>query len=186
VFEPGALEGAPTSYVVLSGIGDAIARARLQRAVVDVYPNVSSLDLATIQESVERILERVAVAVRFMALFSLATGALVLFSAVAATRRRRVREAVLLRTLGATRAQIRRMMLTEYAVLGALGAATGMLLSIAGAWGIVHYMFELPFALASGASLAIAAGMMLLTILLGLTSGRRVMAETPMAALREV
>jgi putative ABC transport system permease protein len=186
VFEPGALEGAPTSYVVLSGIADATARARLQRAVVDVYPNVSSLDLATIQESVERILDKVAVAVRFMALFSLATGALVLFSAVAATRRRRVREAVLLRTLGATRAQIRRMMLTEYAVLGALGAATGMLLSIGGAWGIVHYMFELPFALASGASLAIAAGMMLMTILLGLTSGRRVMAETPMAALREV
>jgi putative ABC transport system permease protein len=185
VFERGALEGAPASYVVLSGIGDATARARLQRAVVDVYPNVSSLDLATIQDSVERILGKVAVAVRFMALFSLATGALVLFSAVAATRRRRVREAVLLRTLGATRQQIRRMMLTEYAVLGALGAATGMLLSIGGAWGIVHYMFELPFALASGASLAIAGGMMLLTIVLGLTSGRRVMAETPMAALRE-
>jgi putative ABC transport system permease protein len=185
VFEPGALEGAPTSHVVLSGIADATARARLQRAVVDVYPNVSSLDLATIQDSVERILDKVAVAVRFMALFSLATGALVLFSAVAATRRRRVREAVLLRTLGATRQQIRRMMLTEYAVLGALGAATGMLLSIGGAWGIVHYMFELPFALASGASLAIAAGMMLLTVVLGLTSGRRVMAETPMAALRE-
>ena len=61
-----------------------------------------------------------------------------------------------------------------------------MLLSIGGSWGIVHFMFELPFALASGASLAIAAGMMLLTIVLGLTSGRRVMAETPMAALREV
>ena len=186
VFEPGALDGAPASYVILSGIGDATGRAKLQRAVVDMYPNVSSLDLATIQDSVERILDKVAVAVRFMALFSLATGALVLFSAVAATRRRRVREAVLLRTLGATRAQIRRMMLTEYAVLGALGAATGMLLSIGGSWGLVHFMFELPFALASGASLAIAGGMMLLTIVLGLTSGRRVMAETPMAALREV
>ena len=186
VFEPGALEEAPTSYVVLTGIADATARARLQRAVVDVYPNVSSLDLASIQDSVERILGKVAVAVRFMALFSLATGALVLFSAVAATRRRRVREAVLLRTLGATRAQIRRMMLTEYAVLGALGAATGMLLSVGGSWAIVHFMFELPFALAAGASLAIAGGMMLLTVLLGLTSGRRVMVETPMAALREV
>jgi hypothetical protein len=71
-------------------------------------------------------------------------------------------------------------------VLGALGAATGMVLSIGGAWGIVHYMFELPFALAPGASLAIAAGMMLLTVVLGLTSGRRVMVEAPMAALREV
>ena len=186
VFEPGALDGAPASFVILSGIADATARARLQRAIVDVHPNVSSLDLATIQTSVERILDKVAVAVRFMALFSLATGALVLFSAVAATRRRRVREAVLLRTLGATRPQIRSMMLTEYAVLGALGAATGMVLSIGGAWGIVHYMFELPFALAPGASLAIAAGMMLLTVVLGLTSGRRVMVEAPMAALREV
>jgi putative ABC transport system permease protein len=186
VFEPGALEGAPASHVVLTGVADVTSRARLQRAVVDVYPNVSSLDLALIQDSVERILDKVAVAVRFMALFSLVTGALVLFSAVAATRRRRIREAVLLRTLGATRPQIRRMMLTEYAVLGALGAATGVLLSLGGAWGIVHYMFELPFALASGASLAIAGGMMLLTIVLGLTSGRRVLSETPMAALREV
>ncbi|MGQ0714292.1 MAG: ABC transporter permease [Gemmatimonadaceae bacterium] len=186
VFEPGALEDAPASYVIMSGIADATARAQLQRAVVDVHPNVSSLDLATIQSTVERILDKVAVAVRFMALFSLATGALVLFSAVAATRRRRVREAVLLRTLGATRPQIRRMMLTEYAVLGALGAATGMVLSIGGSWGIVHYMFELPFAPAPGASLAIAGGMMLLTVLLGLTSGRRVLVETPMAALREV
>jgi putative ABC transport system permease protein len=186
VFEPGALEGAPTSHVVLTGVADATARARLQRAVVDVYPNVSSLDLALIQDSIERILDKVAVAVRFMALFSLATGALVLFSAVAATQRRRIREAVLLRTLGATRPQIRRMMLTEYAVLGALGAITGVLLSLGGAWGIVHYMFELPFALTSGASVAIGLGMMLLTVVLGLTSGRRVLAETPMAALREV
>jgi putative ABC transport system permease protein len=186
VFEPGALEGAPASHVVLTGVADATARARLQRAVVDVYPNVSSLDLALIQDSVERILDKVAVAVRFMALFSLATGALVLFSAVAATRRRRIREAVLLRTLGATRPQIRRMMLTEYAVLGALGALTGVLLSLGGAWGIVHYMFELPFALTSGASVAIGLGMMLLTVVLGLTSGRRVLSETPMAALREV
>ena len=185
VFERRALEGAPTSYVVMSGISDATARARLQRAIVDVYPNVSSIDLATIQASVERILDKVAVAVRFMALFSLATGALVLFSAVAATRRRRVREAVLLRTLGGTRGQIRRMMLTEYAVLGVLGAATGMVLSIGGAWAIVHFMFELPFALAPVASLAIAGGMVLLTVVLGLTSGRRVLAEAPMAALRE-
>ena len=81
-----------------------------------------------------RILDRVSLAVRFMALFSVVTGVLVLVSAVAASRRQRVRESVLLKTLGATRAQIVRMLFTEYALLGAIGSLAGILLAIGGGW----------------------------------------------------
>ena len=69
----------------------------------------------------------------------------VLFSAVAATRRDRLREGVLLKTLGATRRQIMRIMLAEYALLGTLGALTGVLLSTLAAWGLLHVIFKMPF-----------------------------------------
>jgi len=109
----------------------------------------------------------------------------VLFSAVAATRRERLREGVLLKTLGATRAQIGRIMLAEYALLGALGSLTGLVLSIGGAWLLTHFVFESPFVLAIGPALSISLAMMSLAVAIGLLTGRDVFRETPMVALRE-
>ncbi|MGI9077250.1 MAG: ABC transporter permease [Gemmatimonadaceae bacterium] len=186
IFEQGALERAPQTFVILTSASSPATRTRLQRASVDRYPNVTSIDLSLIQTTVRDILGRVAVAVRFMALFSLVTGILVLLGAVSASRRQRIREGVLLKTLGATRAQIRRIMFAEYAALGVLGSATGMLLSIAGAWGVMRFAFKAPFAVAVVPLLAIALGMMLLTVAIGLLSGRHIFAEPPMKALREV
>ncbi|MFN2397788.1 MAG: ABC transporter permease [Gemmatimonadaceae bacterium] len=185
VFEPRALVQAPKTHVLLTQIADATARARVQRDAVERFPNASSIDLSLIQETVGKILDKVSVAIRFMALFSLITGALVLFSAVAASRRQRLREGVLLKTLGATRAQIGRIMLSEYAVLGVLGSLTGMLLSVGGAWALMRFVFESPFTPVVAPLLWIAAGMMSLTVAIGFLSGRDVFAETPMAALRE-
>jgi putative ABC transport system permease protein len=103
---------------------------------------------------------------------------------VAASRRQRLREGVLLKTLGATRAQIGRIMLSEYVVLGALGSATGMLLSVAGAWALMHFLFEAPLAAAALPLVVLAALMIALTVSIGLWSSRDVFAETAMAALR--
>ena len=185
VFEPGVLERAPQSHVLLTQASDAMARARLQRQVVDRFPNISSIDLALIQEALQRILARVSLAIRFMALFSVATGVIVLVSAVTATRRQRIREGVLLKTLGATRRQIRRILCAEYAVLGLLASLTGMLLSIAGGWALMRFMFEAPFSPALLPVLGLAGAIVLLTVAVGLFGGRDVFAETPMAALRE-
>ncbi|HJU64246.1 MAG TPA: FtsX-like permease family protein, partial [Gemmatimonadaceae bacterium] len=185
IFEPRALAGAPESFVVLTQSPDARQRATLQRTVVDRFPNISSIDLSLIQQAVGRILDKVSVAIRFMALFSVTIGALVLFSAVAASRRQRLREGVLLKTLGATRAQIGRIMLAEYAILGLLGSLTGMLLSLGGAWALLRFVFELPFTPVVVPLILIAGAMMLLTVLIGVLSGRDVFSETPMAALRE-
>ena len=135
VFPEGPLDAAPQTCVLLSRVEDAAARARLQRAVVEAHPNVSTLDLAQVQRAIEGILDRVVLAVRFMALFSLGAGALVLAGAVASSRQQRVREGALLRTLGATRGQLLRILLAEYAVLGALAAAVAVLLSSAGRLG---------------------------------------------------
>ncbi len=185
VFSPPTLQSAPKQYVLLSTVTGPAAVAALQRDVVLRFPNVSSLDLTLIKESVEKIASKVTTAIRFMALFSLAMGIPVLFAAVAATRRDRIREGVLLKTLGATRGQIVRILLAEYSLLGLLGSLTGMVLAIAGGWALTHYVFDTRFSPAIGAALGIAAAMLALTVTIGLLAGRDVFRETPMTALRD-
>ncbi|MEO5902966.1 MAG: FtsX-like permease family protein, partial [Gemmatimonadaceae bacterium] len=103
----------------------------------------------------------------------------------AATRRDRIREGVLLKTLGATRGQIMKILLAEYALLGLLGSFTGMVLAIGGGWATTHYVFESGFSPALWEAASIAGGMLALTITIGLLAGRDVFRETPMSALRE-
>ena len=186
VFAPPVLRDAPKQYVLLTQVKDQQNVSPLQRAVVNRFPNISSIDLTSIKRTVDRIVGRVSLAIRFMALFSLAVAIPVLFSAVAATRRARVREGVLLRTLGATRGQIAKILLAEYSLLGVLGGLTGMLLSMAGGWAVVRYLFKMPFTLPFAPITGIALVIVALTLLIGLLAGRDVFRETPIAALRDV
>ena len=185
VFQPGALDAAPKQFVVFTKVPTDDAIARLQRDVVARYPNVSSVDLSLVQRTVGRIVDRVSTAVRFLGAFCLAMGIPVLFSAVAATRRERVRDAVLLKTLGATRAQITRILLAEYATLGVLGSVAGMLLSFAGAWALARWIFHQPFHPDFGAALTVAGILVTVTVAIGLLTGRDAYRGTPTAALRE-
>ena len=185
VFETRALERAPRQYVVLAEVRGSAAVARLQRDVVSRFPNISSLDLTLIQETVGKVLDKVTAAIRFMAALSLALGIPVLFSAVSATRRERLREGVLLKVLGATRRQVGRVMLAEYLLLGALGSLAGVLLSMAGAWALMHFVFKQPYTPSLLPSLLVAALMIAISVSIGWLTGREVFRSTPMAALRE-
>lgn len=185
VFAPPALQNAPKQYVLLAQVKNPAEVSLLQRAAVNRFPNVSSIDLTAIKRTVDRIVARVSLAIRFMALFSLAVAIPVLFSAVAATRRARVREGVLLKTLGATRGQIAKILLAEYSLLGLLGGLTGMVLSIAGGWAVVRYVFKMPFGLPLMPVVGIALVIVALTLLIGLLAGRDVFRETPIVALRD-
>ncbi len=185
VFQTAALEGAPAQFVTIAAVASDTAVARLQREAVRRFPNVSSIDLSLVRGTITQIVAKVTLTVRFLALFSLAMGIPVLFSAVAATRRDRLREGVLLKTLGATRAQIARILLAEYAVLGVLGSLTGMVLAVGGAWGLVTFVFQGSFAFAALPAFGIAAAMTTLAVSIGLLTSRDVFRETPMAALRE-
>ncbi|MEP7382320.1 MAG: FtsX-like permease family protein [Gemmatimonadota bacterium] len=185
VFQSRTLQPAPKTYVLLAASDDPRATAQVQSAVVRRYPNVASIDLSLVRKTVGEISRRASLAIRFLALFALAMGIPVLFSAVAATRRERVREGVLLKTLGATRAQIGRILVSEYTVLGVLGSLTGLLLSFGGAWAIMTYIFDRPFTAAITQAVVISLAMMLMAVGIGLLSGRDVFKETAMAALRE-
>ncbi|MEO7966117.1 MAG: FtsX-like permease family protein, partial [Gemmatimonadaceae bacterium] len=186
VFQRRTLEKAPQTYVLLAASPDAKSAGVIQSQVVRRFPNVASLDLTLVRRTIGEISRRASLAIRFLALFSLAMGVPVLFSAVAATRRERVREGVLLKTLGATRAQIGKILVSEYTVLGVLGSLTGLVLSFGGAWAIMKYVFERPFAAVTAEAAVIALLMTAMAIGIGLLSGRDVFRETAMSALREV
>jgi putative ABC transport system permease protein len=185
VLERRAIEKAPKQYVILADVRGEGAVARLQRDVVTAFPNVASLDLTLIQQTIGRVLDKVTAAIRFMAGLSLALGIPVLFSAVSATRRERLREGVLLKVLGGTRRQVGRVMLAEYLLLGALGSLAGVVLSLGGAWALMHFVFKQPFVPVALPSVLVAALMIGLAVTIGMLTGREVFQQTPMAALRE-
>jgi putative ABC transport system permease protein len=184
VFPEGPLDSAPQTYAALTRVAEPQRRVALQRLVVEAHPNVSALDLSQVQETLETLVARVELAIRFMALFSLAAGAVVLGGAVAASRSQRVREAALLRTLGATRRQLLRILLTEYACLGALSAATAFVLAWAASWALVHFVFESAFAFPFASVLSLAAGVVSLTLALGLLGSVEVFRRPPLEVLR--
>jgi len=184
VFPPGPLEDAPQSFVTLSRADDPQVRARVQRHIVESFPNVTTVDLAQVQQALDRIVSKVALAIRFMALFSLATGAVVLVGAVATSRYQRLREAVLLKTLGATRSQILRIALAEYVALGLLASATALLLATGAAWGLVRYFFESRFSLPAAQLSATALAIVALTVLVGLWTSAEVARKPPLEVLR--
>ena len=100
VFRPGALEAAPQTLVTLVRVDSAAERGLIQRAVVERFANISALDLSTVQRALDDILGKVGAAIRFMAFFTLAAGLVVLLGSLATSRAQRLRETVLLKTLG--------------------------------------------------------------------------------------
>ncbi len=179
----GPLRDAPQTLVVLTRLSPS-ERDALERRVVRALPNVSALDLSDVQQSLDAIVSRVAWAIRFMALFSGAVGVLVLLGAVNTSQRQRLREAVLLKALGATRSQVERLVLVEYACLGLLATATGGLLALAAGAALLRFVFETPVVLPWVAMGALAGGVVLLTALLGAAGSRSVFRHTSLELLR--
>jgi putative ABC transport system permease protein len=156
----------------------------LQRALVTDFPNVSAIDLGLILKTIDEILGQISFVIRFMALFSILTGLLVLASSVVISKFQRLRESVLLRTLGASRNQILRITALEYGLLGLLSALSGILLSLIGTWALAYYVFEVPYR-PDAVPLLIVAGVVTgLTVLIGVFNSRDVLNRPPLEVLR--
>ncbi|MEX2583020.1 MAG: FtsX-like permease family protein [Gemmatimonadota bacterium] len=185
IFEPSALRQAPQMWVMLARAESETARFAVQRDIVFSYPNVAAIDLTLVQRALDDVIGRVSVVIRFLAGFSVATGFIVLLGAVATGRLQRVRESVLLKTLGATRRQIGAILFTEYALLGVLSVIVGLGLSLAAAWGLARFLFEVDFGVEPLPLVALAVTISLLSAALGLSASREVFRSTPMEAIRE-
>jgi putative ABC transport system permease protein len=184
VFPEGPLAEAPRSYVTLARVEDPATRARLSRRIAEAFPNVTALDVTQVQQAVERVVGRMALAIRFMAVFTLVAGAVVLLGAVAGSRRQRLREGVLLRTMGATRAQVLRILLAEYACLGVMSAVAAAGLAAVASWALLRFLFESPFALSAPGMLSLSAGAVVMTVSAGLLGSRDLLGRPPLEALR--
>ena len=185
VFAPGTLEGAPQTLAALTRVSNPADRGRFQRRIAERFSNVSTLDLSLLQETLGRLVERVALAIRFMALFSLGVGVLVVIGALATSRFQRVREAALLRTLGATRGQIFRVVVAEYLSLGLLATTTALILSTLAAWALARFVFEGSFTVPLASFSTLALSIVALTVAVGLANSVEVVRRTPLEVLRE-
>jgi len=186
VFPPAALEGAPQNTVLLAHLAEEKARADMQRDLVGRFPNVSALDATLILRSLDTMLEQIGIAIRLLSFFTLGTGIAILIAASIAARTERAREALLLRVLGASRQTLRRIVATEAVVLAGLAAAVGGLLSAVAAWGIVVFVFEMPFAPPILDLLGLTLATFAVTALFGGVGGggATAAADSPQAALR--
>lgn len=185
VFPKGVLEQAPQIYVVISKVDSEEQSAKYQQQLVKNFPNVSVIDLTQILKSVESILGKISFVIRFMALFSILTGLVVLISSVVLSKFQRIQESVLLRTLGAKKKQILRINAIEYFFLGSLATLTGIGLSIIGSWALAKFSLDIPFEPNLWPALYVFLGITGLTMLIGLLNSREVVSKPPLEVLRK-
>jgi putative ABC transport system permease protein len=180
-----ALAGAPSSWAATarSRPGPEGRRA-LQSAVIAAMPNVTAIDAAEVIERVQALVDRIAGVIRFMAGASILAGLVILAGSIAATRFRRVREAAILKALGATRSVLLRSLAIEYVMLGLVAGVVGTAVGAALAWAVLTLVLGIPWhapvAVMLGLPLATAA----LTVIVGLGALLGVIAEKPLAVLR--
>ena len=184
VFPAGVLENAPQFHVLMTQARSAETSAQLQRRVVQRFPNVSTIDMALVLQTVDAVLDNVTFVIRTMALFSIITGLMVLVGAVISSRYQRIRESVLLRTLGASRSQIRKIMAIEYLFLGFFAALTGLILALVSSWALSYFLFETELVVEIQPVVAILCVVVALTMLIGALSSRGLTDRPPLESLR--
>ncbi|OCX53123.1 ABC transporter permease [Mucilaginibacter sp. PPCGB 2223] len=184
VFPAGVLEQAPQFFVEITRVPDSKASANFQQLVVRNFPNVSVVDLGLILSVIDELLGKIGFVIKFMSAFSIVTGLIVLIASVRISKYQRIQESVLLRTMGASRRQILTITALEYFFLGALAAATGILISMAGSWALAKYTFDAVFSPDWLAVAGIFALISLLTIIIGLLNSRGVLNKPPLEVLR--
>jgi putative ABC transport system permease protein len=157
---------------------------RYQQAVVQAFPNVSVIDLELILNVLDEILRKIGFVIQFMAAFSIITGLIVLIASVLISKYQRIQESVLLRTLGGSGRQILIITALEYFFLGALAAATGILLSLAGSWALTHYSFKTSFNPEPLPLISLFFIVSSLTVIIGLINSRGILNRPPLEVLR--
>jgi len=184
LFPNGVLEQAPKFHVIITKTQNDRQAADVQSEIVREFPNISIINLGTIVETLEDILGKISFVIQFMAFFSIATGILVLISSLIISKYQRMRESILLRTLGASSAIVRVINTLEYFFLGSLASLSGILLSFMATFLLGKFVFEMNFSLAWKEGLVIYLAITGLTIVLGWLNGRRIINQPPMEILR--
>ncbi|MFN4763418.1 ABC transporter permease [Gillisia sp. Q332] len=185
VFPKGVLEDAPQFRVLSSNVPDEESSANLQQELVKKYPNVTIIDLKQVLTVIEGLLDKISWLINFMAFFSILTGIIVLLGAVRTSKYQRIKESVLLRTLGAKSDQILKILALEYLYLGVLGGLSGILLSLISSQMLAWFLFDSPFLPSWIPFLVLFPGIVLLVLIIGLSNSRSVITSPPLEVLRK-
>lgn len=185
VFRPGTLEKAPQSFAVttLNHI-PATDRQRLQREVLDKFPNVQIFDVADIIEAVNRLVNNFVIAVSFVGSFVLLSGILILIGSVALTKSQRIYENAILKTLGATRRTLATILFAEYGLLGLLAGviATGFAVSLS--YIVTRYLMDIEWQFEPLLTIGGVFVTALLVTVVGVAASFDVLFRKPLATLR--
>ena len=184
VFPKGVLEDAPQFSVFTTAAENEQVSANLQRNLVEKFPNVTIIDLRQVFNIVEDILDKVAWVINFMAFFSIITGLIVLIGSVRTSKYQRIKESVLLRTIGAKNPQILKISALEYLFLGALGSLVGILLALISGLCLALFIFKEPFTPSAIPFVVFLPGITLIVLIIGLSNIRSVLNSSPLEVLR--
>jgi putative ABC transport system permease protein len=185
VFRPGPFDTAPHTFIAaVRGAKDPAARARMQGLLVANYPNVSVIDLREVLDAIANIVDNVTLAVTVVGALVLLSGTLILVGAVSMTKFRRVYEAAIFKTLGATGRLIATMLLLEYGVLGAIAGTVGALGAIALSWAVARYALDLPWEPAPAITITGIVVTAVFVATVGVLASLDVLRHKPLATLR--
>jgi putative ABC transport system permease protein len=147
LFPDKVLDNAPKFHVLITKTQNDRASADIQNLIVRQFPNVSVVNLSMIVETLEELLGKISFVIQFMAFFSILTGILVLISSLLISKFQRIRENILLRTIGAERKVLIKINILEYLFLGSLAAGGGLVLSVLASFLLSYFVFEIAFSL---------------------------------------
>jgi putative ABC transport system permease protein len=184
LFPDNVLNNAPQFHVIITKTKDDRQAADLQSGLVRDYPNISMINLATVVETLEDLLGKISFVIQFMAMFSIVTGILVLISSLIISKYQRLKDSILLRTLGASSRIVSIINTFEYFFLGSLASLSGILLSFLATTLLSLYVFELPVRWAWSEALLVYVIITFVTVVLGWLNGRNIINRAPMEILR--
>ena len=188
VFSPNAFKGAPHTHIAtLTEINPTPAGdARIIKAVADAFPMVTSVRVREALETIGTVVTNLVLAIRGASAVTLISAILVLGGALAAGHRHRVYDAVILKTLGATRARLLGAYALEYLMIGFATAIFGVISGSVAAWLIVTRLMTLSFIWQAGSAAAVVAAALLVTVGLGLAGTLLALNQKPATVLRNL
>jgi putative ABC transport system permease protein len=158
--------------------------AAMERAFFAIYPTITVINVADVLQRIENVVDQITLVVRLLAGFSILAGLTILASSIASTRFRRMREAVVLKTLGATRMRIVGTFSVEFSVLGLLAAAVGVVFANLLTRILLHRL-DVDFQIEWGATFVALAGTAVLATATGWIASYRILGLRPLEVLRE-
>jgi putative ABC transport system permease protein len=188
VFSPNAFKGAPHSHVatLTEAHPGSTDDARIVKQVADAFPMVTSVRVREALETVGNVVNNLVLAIRGASAVTLISAILVLGGALAAGHRHRVYDAVILKTLGATRARLLGAYALEYLMIGSATAIFGVIAGSIAAWLIVTRLMTLSFIWQAGSAALVVVAALVVTVGLGLAGTLLALNQKPASVLRNL